>query len=86
MSAEEGTSNETEVQAGWMSIYCNEERCGGSLVETDPNGMEEECAVCIESLEGLSVAINDPCRHVFCKSCIDDWNTKWVVLNVSRIF
>ena len=76
MSTEEGANKEVEVQAGWVRLFCNVEHCDGSLTEPDPSRIGGECAVCIESLEGLSVAVVNPCRHLFCESCIGVWHTK----------
>lgn len=76
MSLEEDKSSEIQIQTGWTRFFCSVEHCDGVLVERDSGGIDGRCSVCIESLEGMSVAIVDSCKHTFCKSCIDDWNAK----------
>lgn len=37
---------------------------------SDENSSEIECSVC---LEGISIRATTPCKHSFCRGCLEKW-------------
>ena len=75
---EERNESLIEGKSDWILSFCEGDRCEGVPVQAHSQEFmeDQECSICIESLEGVRHVVLGSCLHIFCETCLKNWREK----------